>query len=422
MIKRLFMFLFSFWIVLHVMSGCQKAGEEKQVSQATAEQETRTHVASSNAEVTDFDDVWVLFADWGPEHFKEARELFKKNNLDGSAQRLRKGAAYLELQVLRAEGLSKYALKDYARELRSIARYMESGRSFPVRTLDKFFADIHQTLASFHQQKAEKAYAQKRFKAAGYELKAATDNLELIAFWAGQPLGSASTDPIREGRIAASKLENGSELDQTQIENALKKTGDHIERLGKKSETENVWTMYQDEAESHFQRAKETFSRKDYKTAAANIRMAGACVALESLRGVGEQKTELQSVSENLNRLADEIEAGRFHSQEILKGVFARSQYALALHHWGRASRAWSSKNPKQAAEAMRTAAMVAEKALTWEGKEIKGNTAQVFKETREHARKVIEGKDWKSGKMSDSISRLGKELEKRNRLSDNKR
>jgi hypothetical protein len=40
------------------------------------------------------------------------------------------------------------------------------------------------------------------------------------------------------------------------------------------------------------------------------------------------------------------------------------SQYALALHHWDRASRSWSSKNPKQAAEAIRAAGMGVEKAL----------------------------------------------------------
>lgn len=168
-----------------------------------------------------------------------------------------------------------------------------------------------------------------------------------------------------------------------------------------------------DEAERYFKKAHEDFLKKDRKAAAAEIREAAALLKREERRATSEGKKDLSASAQELEKLATDVENGTVTSVKELDNAFARAHYALARHHYLKASKSWAEKEADKAGHELKAAAADLERGLTWAGHKAEAGTKTVINNTRILGEKLIKGAGWVSAEVGKGIEDLGKEIEK---------
>src|SRR5271157_2125913 len=96
-----------------------------------------------------------------------------------------------------------------------------------------------------------------------------------------------------------------------------------------------------DTLQERFHKARESFLKKDYRGAAAEIRLASTFLDNESTKAAGEAKQDLTSSCQELAVLADRVEEKAVRSEGELDDSFARAEYALARQYHAMASESW---------------------------------------------------------------------------------
>ncbi|HED00213.1 MAG TPA: hypothetical protein ENN18_07510 [Proteobacteria bacterium] len=77
--------------------------------------------------------------------------------------------------------------------------------------------------------------------------------------------------------------------------------------------------------ESHFQKAQESFLKKDFKAAASEIRKGAAFLKTEAGHATEDGKKVLMASVRELEKLAGDVEKGTVTSVKDLKDAFARA-------------------------------------------------------------------------------------------------
>ena len=169
---------------------------------------------------------------------------------------------------------------------------------------------------------------------------------------------------------------------------------------------------------SDFQKANESFLKKDFKASAAAIRKGSDFLKKETVAAGEEGKKMLTASTRELDKLADSVEKGAVKSDKKLKGAFSRAEHAIANDYYVKATDSWARKKTKETGEALNSAAEHMEHAADWSGRKLKAGASKAIKEGREVSGKLVAGTGYVSeevGKglknMGDAISEFGRKI-----------
>ncbi len=172
------------------------------------------------------------------------------------------------------------------------------------------------------------------------------------------------------------------------------------------------------EPRADFQKAHESYLKKDFNASAAEIRK-GADYLRKGAESAGTQgKKMLTASGEELDKLADSVEKGAVKSDKKLKDAFSRAERAMANNEYVKATDSWARKETKETGHALNSAAEHMEQAAEWSGRKLKAGAAKAIKEGHEVSGKLVEGTSYvpeEVGKalknMGDAISGFGKKI-----------
>jgi len=162
-----------------------------------------------------------------------------------------------------------------------------------------------------------------------------------------------------------------------------------------------------------FQKARESFLKKDLKDSAAVIRKGAAY--FNSLEGQAQEKgkqTFLTSQKE-LRNLADRVEKGAVRSVTEIDRTFARASHALARYHYQMAKESWAMKETAKTGQELEAAGTHLEGAVKQARGKAESSAGPVIQETRLLAGKLLQGAGWVNAEVENGIKALGVEIDK---------
>ena len=168
------------------------------------------------------------------------------------------------------------------------------------------------------------------------------------------------------------------------------------------------WYPVSEEPQRHFGVAVEAYAKKDYKTAATEVRKAAAYVRLELARAVGAAKNGLDDASLELNRTALALDKGALKTDKDLDRVFATADHALALAHRAKAAEYWVHKDVAASGYELKAAAHGLESAAAWTGGEAKSAAADAVSSARTVGDKLVNGGVWTRDEVAKGFETLG--------------
>jgi len=166
-----------------------------------------------------------------------------------------------------------------------------------------------------------------------------------------------------------------------------------------------------EDSQLHFGRAAEAFARKDYKTAASEIRKATGYMRLEASRVTGSAKQEINSSVSELDRLAVSTEKGGVEDEKSMDKAFARADHALALAHRTEAAKSWTRKQYDKAGYELKAAGQDLESAAGWAGAQAKAGASGAVAGTEALGDKLTTGARWTSDEVGRGFDVLGHAL-----------
>jgi hypothetical protein len=181
--------------------------------------------------------VWLVIDDESEEHFHRAHESFLKKDLKKAAAEIRKGEAFLKLEAGRATEEGKKLMEESGHDLAKLAEDVEHGTITSVKRLDEAFARAHQALAHHHHLKAKESWTNKAEQAAhkvGQDLQAAAEHFDQGLVWTGHKAEAAGAKAIKDARLLAGKLIQGSGWVPAEVGKGIEYVGEEIEKFGKK--------------------------------------------------------------------------------------------------------------------------------------------------------------------------------------------
>ena len=166
--------------------------------------------------------------------FQKAKKDYLDKDLKAAAQQIQKASDYMKAQAEKASVTGKEALAASARELNKLSEDVKKGTIKSVEKLDEAFARAYHAMAAESHAKSMEAWAKKQTVKAGNDLDSATKDLERGMAWTGQKIEKGTKDVIKKSEELALKLKKKSSVMADEVGNGLKKTGDEIEKFGKR--------------------------------------------------------------------------------------------------------------------------------------------------------------------------------------------
>ena len=176
---------------------------------------------------------------------------------------------------------------------------------------------------------------------------------------------------------------------------------------------EDVAIVLADEHEHYFKKAHEAFLKKNYMTAAADIRKAVGFLKLDAAAADSEGRKALSDTVNELEKLAKDTEKGKVTSAKVLEQAFSHADYALAKAQHSKATESWAKKMTKETGHALKNAAIHLENAAKWAGHKFETGAVDVIKGARRVAGKLIEGVGWVPEEVGKGITAIGTEISK---------
>lgn len=165
------------------------------------------------------------------------------------------------------------------------------------------------------------------------------------------------------------------------------------------------------EAQEHFDKARESFMRKDLTTAATELRAGSTFLREQADSVTGEVKEHMLRSARELDQLAAAVEKNSVESAKKLDLAFARAQYAEADRHHSNAVAAWAKKENGRAGDELTMAIDHLERAAKDAGEDLDAGTKKVLADTREVAGQLMKGAEFVPEKVGNVIEALGKEV-----------
>ena len=178
---------------------------------------------------------YLVFFDEEPQyHFERAKKHFLQGDKESAVKEIQKATAFLKLQEGRATAEGKKTLVISIAELKRLSENIEKGVAVSDEDLDKAFARAHLALTKHYLSKTMEQNAKEDAKKAGYDLKAAADNLEYAVKWTGDKVDEGLETGVREARILSGKMIKGTGWVAEKVSNAMEYIASESEKLSKK--------------------------------------------------------------------------------------------------------------------------------------------------------------------------------------------
>ncbi len=168
-----------------------------------------------------------------------------------------------------------------------------------------------------------------------------------------------------------------------------------------------TWYPVSEEPQHHFTAAVAAYAKKDYRSAAAEIRKASSYLRLESNRASGEGKRELDRSVAQLDGLADSVEKGEVKDRHAMEKDFATANHALAVEHQAKAVESWARKDYNKAGYELKAAAHGLESAADWVGGDAKKGVSVMAADTRSLGDKLTSGAAWTRDEVANGFEAL---------------
>ena len=167
----------------------------------------------------------------------------------------------------------------------------------------------------------------------------------------------------------------------------------------------------------HLTEARKYHENKDWKAAARELRTAAAFLKLEAARAEKKAKEGLEASSQELKKLASDLDGGVVVTTKALDRAIAAASKALAAHHNAKAAENWAKKEYRAAAQDVKAASDYVKKAATWAGHGVSTGAEAAGDAVTDAGEKTVEaGKDageWSADKIQKGIEWTGSVIEK---------
>lgn len=138
------------------------------------------------------------------------------------------------------------------------------------------------------------------------------------------------------------------------------------------SDDAGVQMLVQD-IDHHFYLARVDLEEKKYQDTAADLRTTIPFVELEANRAEGKERSALENSIADLEQLADRLEKGEAVSEKDLHEAFSRTQFALAMNSWVKASESYQEKHLGRATRALHASQLHLESSIEWAKQKTQG-------------------------------------------------
>jgi hypothetical protein len=174
---------------------------------------------------------------------------------------------------------------------------------------------------------------------------------------------------------------------------------------------EQVWLYFADKPEEYFEETVSDLDAVGPKAAAHDLRTAAAYLKIEAGRSRGASGKALRASIDELEDAAGRVGGGVTIPSDEMNRVFARAHWALAQHHFARAS-ALAARDKIKAGKELDAAATHVEHGMGWLDPEPDETRTAALQGVRETAGEMTEGKLIKPEAVSKAMTVLEKEIE----------
>ena len=217
---------------------------------------------------------------------------------------------------------------------------------------------------------------------------------------------------VRKLDATAAQIKAGKVTTLAQLDKTLNKAARaDLERRWLVTDA-TTWYPVAQEPQRHFLAAADAYAKKDYKTAAREVREGAAYLRLESARAVGGVKKELDAAGAELDRTARSLDRGALKADKSMDKSFADAEHALALAHRAQAAEAWTDKAYDQAGYELKAAAQGLESSAAWAGSKAKGAAASAAADADALGDKLAKGGVWAKDEVAKGFDTLGHALD----------
>lgn len=162
-----------------------------------------------------------------------------------------------------------------------------------------------------------------------------------------------------------------------------------------------------------FQKARESFLKKDLNASAAAIRKGAAYLASLERQALENRERAYLASMERLETLANRVEKGTVKSVKELDREFANTYHALAQYHYDRAKESWAMKEASRTGQELQAAGAQLESAIKQAGGTAESKAGPVIQETRLIARRLLQGAGYINAEVEKGVKDLGVEMVK---------
>ncbi len=167
------------------------------------------------------------------------------------------------------------------------------------------------------------------------------------------------------------------------------------------------WYPVTQEPQRHFTAALAEFAKKDYQSAALDVRQASALLRLEATRAHGDARKALLGAEAQLDKTATALSRGKVKTERDLTTVFARADHALALAYHAKATESLAHKAYHDAGYELKAAAQGLENAATWSGDEARGAAGSAAHDARDVGDKLLSGARWTQHELTHGFDAI---------------
>jgi len=172
---------------------------------------------------------------------------------------------------------------------------------------------------------------------------------------------------------------------------------------------EDTLVVFAGQAGNHFHKARESFLRGYVAEAADEVRVGSAFIKLEMARASEDGKKMLRTSTDELDKLANDVEMNVVADAIVLDEAFARANHALASHRQIKAKEYYDKGENERAAVEIKAAAGNLERGFGWAGQKMGEGTVAAIRGTRLLTGKVIQAPGWVISKTGRALAAIGR-------------
>ncbi len=167
-------------------------------------------------------------------YFQRAWQKDQDGDRQTAGRELRRGIALLKEETKTATANGKIVLQRSIVELENMADSLQQGVAVSAIRLRSAFARASHALAYHYQQRGNESWLRQKYKRAGEDFKAASNNVEYGISWIGERVETKSQDVLQATREFGDALIAGAKSDAQQVRSRVTILGGEIKRFGRR--------------------------------------------------------------------------------------------------------------------------------------------------------------------------------------------